>query len=298
MSIREVNVSEYTERAMLAYCHMRLWGGNRQDKSLNIELANNHGADPERTRVSKKLCVCPELTKVKSIQQKIRNIFYHYTSPWMDNGGRVMPAVLYLDAVNAIAPPTAEHEAAVYDFAKVYPDIVELDRRALGSAWKARDYPSPDVIARRFSVDTVFGPMPKEEDFRINLAVEDIEEIKSNLRQGYERAHNQMVLDLLERLTGTEKNPGPIRHMVKKLSDPDAIFRDSLVYNLVELAEFLPRLNYMNDPEINMLIKDIQSRLCSTTPDTLRNDKQVRELVAEEAQEVLDDIESKMSGYF
>jgi len=147
-------------------------------------------------------------------------------------------------------------------------------------------------------VKVAFGPLPKEEDFRVKLKANDLKEIKEDLKSSYNRAHELLMKDLLSRLVGTDKAPGPIRHMAESLVVPDKVFRDSLVYNVVELVEFLPKLNYTNNPEISQLLREISEKLCSTTPETLRENEAVRELVAEEAAELVDDIEAKMSGYF
>jgi hypothetical protein len=81
--------------------------------------------------------------------------------------------------------------------------------------------------------------------------------------------------------------------MVERLSDPDAVFRDSLVGNIVRLTDLLPRLNLHDDPALEAMRRQIEASLCRYSPAQLRCDKQVRRQAATEAQNVLD----AMSGY-
>ena len=84
-----------------------------------------------------------------------------------------------------------------------------------------------------------------------------------------------------------------IEHFAEKLSDKEAIFRDSLVENVIELVNLLPKLNVVGDADLESLRKETQKKLCAYEPDTLRKDAKVRDKAAGDAKAILD----KMAGY-
>ena len=81
--------------------------------------------------------------------------------------------------------------------------------------------------------------------------------------------------------------------MVERLSDPEAVFRDSLVGNIVKLTELLPRLNLNDDPGLEQMRRQIEATLCDYSPEQLRKDKTVRKEAVDSAKSVLD----LMAGY-
>jgi len=93
--------------------------------------------------------------------------------------------------------------------------------------------------------------------------------------------------DLFRRLAEVTKR------FAETLSNPDAIFRDSLVENAVELVNLLPRLNVANDPELEKIRKEVSKKLASQDAENLRNAPKVRQKAADDAQAILD----KMSGF-
>ena len=73
-----------------------------------------------------------------------------------------------------------------------------------------------------------------------------------------------------------------VRKMATTLADSDAIFRDSLVTNVEELLETLPKLNLTNDQVLTDMCTEIQQELV-VTPDILRANKNVRSDIAAKA---------------
>jgi len=60
--------------------------------------------------------------------------------------------------------------------------------------------------------------------------------------------------------------------MAEKLGNPDAVFRDSLVNNLVELVDLIPALNFTVDPELDQLARATRDKLANLDPENLRTD--------------------------
>ena len=76
-----------------------------------------------------------------------------------------------------------------------------------------------------------------------------------------------------------------------KVSNP---FRDSLVQNLRDLCDLIPRLNFANDARLESLRQKIESELLAHSASELRDDYKVRESVAQAAQQISDSVSEFM----
>ncbi len=68
---------------------------------------------------------------------------------------------------------------------------------------------------------------------------------------------------------------------------------DSLVGNIITLTQLLPKLNITDDPELENMRQQIETKLTRTNPDDLRNSRTPRKKVANEATAILEN----MKGY-
>jgi hypothetical protein len=75
--------------------------------------------------------------------------------------------------------------------------------------------------------------------------------------------------------------------MADRLEEEGAVFRDSLVNNIKDLANLLPRLNIAEDPDLERLGNYVSQRLCTVPPDVLRKDPSIRKETADQANAVL-----------
>jgi hypothetical protein len=157
----------------------------------------------------------------------------------------------------------------------------------LGDLYQPSDYPGVAEIESKFSFDNVFLPFPDEKDFRIDISEDEVKEIKRTLKQKSGEAVADAMRDCWGRLYEAVNNA------VERLSDPDAIFRDSLIGNLGDLCDVLPRLNIQEDKYLDQMCGEIKAKLACQSPKTLRENKDTRKAVATEAEGIL----GMMSSY-
>ena len=74
----------------------------------------------------------------------------------------------------------------------------------------------------------------------------------------------------------------------EKLADPKGIFRDSLVENARELCELLPRLNVMDDPNLEAMRHSVEKALCVHDADDLRKSSIMRNETAAKLASIMD----------
>jgi predicted secreted Zn-dependent protease len=86
-----------------------------------------------------------------------------------------------------------------------------------------------------------------------------------------------------------------VKHMAEKLADPKSIFRDSMVDNAREICALLPRLNFNDDPQLEAMRQEVESKLIKH-PEALRNDPDLRRDTAAEAKAIMDKMSVFMGG--
>ena len=159
--------------------------------------------------------------------------------------------------------------------------------RSLNGMFRLEDYPSESEIKHKYDFRISVSPLPDADDFRVTLQGDEVEKIQKDIETRLQEAQTTAIKDLWDRLYDK------VSRMADRLSEPKAIFRDTLIQNTIELCEVLPRLNITEDPELERMRQAVESRLCGYIPDDLRTNPAIRKDAAKEAQDILD----SMAGY-
>lgn len=193
----------------------------------------------------------------------------------------------YLSFTNEFRKEKGEWQYLVDDFLNNYDDLRQDAQRVLGQLYNEDDYPSQDMLARKFSMDLAIFPVPST-DFRVAIGDEELAEIQKDVERRVMDAQNHAMQDLWDRLYKQ------VEHMTEKLSDPKAIFRDSMVDNARELCSLLPRLNFTDDPNLENLRQQVEANIARHHPDALRNDPDLRQDTAAEAKAIMEKMKTFM----
>lgn len=271
-----------TERAMLAAIHISIWTAIKHDRKVSREVAEQHGAYSGAGRYNKQLLREAErLESLRSLSGQIRQYFYKITLPWSDEGYRLLPAHFYFELTTKMREFETAFAQQVEEFLAVYPSYIEQVRPELNGLFRQEDYPSTDKLRDKFGVKLEVLPIPSGNDFRVTLSEEEqarvAREIDENVRQSLQKGTE----DLWTRLQGV------VAHMVERLNEPESRFHASLVTNICELVELLPRLNVNQDGELNRFAEEIRNRLCGFTARDLRKNEILRAATANDAAEIL-----------
>ncbi len=87
-----------------------------------------------------------------------------------------------------------------------------------------------------------------------------------------------------------------LTHMVDKLNEPESRFHASLVTNVFDLVDLLPRLNVNQDEELNRFAAEIKDRLCSFSAHDLKKNKILRVATASDAAQILSQMDAVLRG--
>lgn len=258
------------DSAMLANLQIRAWTARKLDKTVTAEVDAAHQAH-DAGRFNKLLIDKAALDPFTKLTSKIRDFHYRQTLPWGDNGDRLLPATQYLAYTAQLRSLRAEADAAVATFVAAYPSLVAAARARLGTLYDARDYPAASDIASRFAVGVELLPVPDAHDFRVELAEGEAERVRAQIMDTVQARQAGAARECWRRLHEVLTN------LATTMAKDKPVFRDSLVGNVAELVELLPRLNVMDDAALNDLCADIQRWLAGgVTPFELRKHPRLR----------------------
>jgi hypothetical protein len=271
-----------TERAMLAAVHISIWTAVKHDRKISRDVANQHGAHRDAGRYNKQLLRgADKLDDLRTLAGQIRQYFYKITLPWSDEGFRLLPSNFYFDLMARMREFEAGFEQGVDTFLAVYPQYIDQVRPELNGLFREEDYPTAEKLREKFGVKLEILPIPSGGDFRVQMSAEEqarvSREIDANVRQSLTRGTE----DLWKRLREV------VSHMVDRLNEPESRFHASLVTNVVDLAEILPRLNVNGDADLNRFAEQIRQRLCNHSAQDLKKHDLLRVTAATDAANIV-----------
>ena len=266
------------ERAMLAAVHISIWTAVKHDRGVSRDVAERNGAPMSAGRYNKQLLRgANKLDELRTLAGQVRQYFYKITLPWTDEGYRLLPANLYFDLTARMREFEASFEQGVEAFLTVYPQYIEQVRPELNGLFREEDYPKAEKLRRKFGVKLEVLPIPTGNDFRVQMSAEEqarvAREIDSNVRQSLVRGTE----DLWSRLRDV------VSHMVDRLNEPESRFHATLVTNIFDLVELLPKLNVTGDPELNRFAEEARQKLCTYTAHDLKKHELLRVATAADA---------------
>jgi len=288
------NANSITTRAMLVSLNIQQWFGNKHDRKVAQEVADNHKSDVSMGRFVKKLVAKESLDKIRRITSAARLEHYKRTLPWQDGGTRILSSVAYFDYAEKMREFSAEWDAAVAEFLDEYPQLVADARKRLNGLFNQADYPAVNRMPRKFSFRFDVMPMPTAEDFRVQLGDEATARVRAEIEESVNASLKAAMDDIWQRLVDV------VAHMkerldlysVEKDGTVNHAFRDSLVENVRELLAILPSLNITEDAKLKQMATRIDKELCTFSAEELRNDETARKETAQAAEAILKGMEA------
>jgi hypothetical protein len=259
-----------------------MWMGYKLDKVKTKEVTTEAGAHDDAARVNKHLMPKESLSKIVSKGSAVRNHLYANTLPWKDSGDRLITRQRYEK------PFMVEHSTLRGEF---YGEVDEfLENKYLvardqaefrmGSLFNPYDYPTVDVLRRKFYVSLDIDGISTAYDFRLN----DSEEV-------FQARVTKAMGGLWEKLRK------PLEHFADTMADDKKVFRDTTVSNLKDIVAMIPELNFMNDPKLTQIGLQVSKALATFEPKDLRNNATSRATVGNEAAEILESMKGFMNAF-
>lgn len=285
---QKVNSMSLANKALLVKLSVGLPGNTRTDVKITSDTISAHGMAANSGRWLKQLYPDEAIKPLTVLQGEIRTYHYEHTLPWSDEGYRILPTAHHAEYTDKMRQFRAKFEAVRDNFCSRLEDWIDWARIAHNGTFDGSIYPtSPEALARKFNLSLDFSPVPSGDDFRCCIDQSELDIMAQQVNQRVSEATEAARSDLWQRLVQ------PLRNMVARLSDPDAIFRDSLIGNLRDIAALIPDLNVTSDPALSAFASEVASSLAQLKPETLRSSKVDRAETARKASEIL----KRMVGY-
>jgi hypothetical protein len=279
-------MKDLSKKVIVFNLTIKMWTAKKMDKNVTKEIEETHKAK-DAGRFNKILIAKDGLSKLNSIAKEARDYHKEQTLPWTDNGGRILPATNYYDYINKQLEFKEKYDKAVDDFIAVYPDLKADAKLRLNTMFSEADYPSVSKLREKFDFITEPTPIAQLDDIRISVSQEEIDRLKQEVEKNLYIKIADSTKDMWDRIREA------VGHMYKRLSDKDAKFKKSLVENISDLVDLLPRLNFTDDPEINEAIEDMKKLLVN--PEELRTNQIKRNETARNAKDLLNKISDFVS---
>ena len=270
------------DRALLVSLSICQWTARKLDKKATKDVADINRASTSAGRYNKSLLPLNDL--LANVHQKtgvIREKFAKNTLPWGIDGTRILPSANYLTFMQDFRKEKGEWQYLVQTFLDNYDTLVDEAKRWLGDLYDEKDYPARGKIVEKFNMDMAILPVPTN-DFRVELSSDELSRLQEEMEGRMATVQQEAMMDAWGRLYKH------VQHIAEKLADPKGIFRDSMVENAQETCDLLTRLNIADDPNLEAMRREVESKLISHHPDSLRNDPDLRQDTAEEARKIMD----------
>lgn len=281
------DTSNIHSRALLVWLRISTWSARKYDKRISAELNAQHNASSDASRVNK-LLLPGDATAYKtlvSLATSIRAQHYSNTLAWSDEGWRLLPTANYATYTKWLRDRQREFNDALNVFANDYPALRAQAARLLNGLYRDEDYPAVQDIRSKFALGVEYQPVPARGDIRVDLGADQIAIIETAISDRLQRATAEAMRDAWSRLHEV------VTKIAERLSQPDAIFRDTLITNAEEVCDVLQRLNVTDDPDLESMRARVRRELTRFSPETLRDVPTHRQATADRAAEILRSME-------
>lgn len=278
------------ERAVLMRMSAGMPGKTRTDKILSDDVKQEHGLGKKSGRWVKSKYPDWALEKLEGVVNQARAYHAAVTLPF-DNGIGILPAALIKDYADKMRQFRGEFEALRdADFVARYPEMIEWARNEHNGTFDPSDYPPVDLLLSSFYFKTEPLPVPDAAHFEgtmSSLLGIDAEAVNVRVADAMQEAQRELMRRMID----------PVKAMAATLvKEPatgkkDIIFRDTLIGNIQEIADLVPKLNISGDPAIDQFAKELDV-LCRYTPKVLREDKATRSEAAKLAEATMKRMEA------
>jgi hypothetical protein len=193
----------------------------------------------------------------------------------------MMKASFYGEFRSRLVEFSRELDLCKAQLKKEYPSYVEAAREKLNGMFVAENYPDVRIIDSKFGMSVDFQPVVAPGDFRLELDAELMKTLQDQHTKSFQESQVAMTKELWNRVYNTVLRAA-------KLANGKAKIYDSLFSDLDELAEALPSLNMLDDPEVDKMAKAIREELGGRDAHIIRVDPAERIDMAAKAQKMID----------
>ena len=285
-----------THDAMLVSLRINSWSGRLYDRQASQQVAVHHDADTNAGRYNKRLLPKQAFAALAATMSNARTSHYANTLPWDDQGGRLLTVAnydRYTAALDTLVERVVRERAR---FIEDYDDYVDQARLDLGRLFRLEDYPGTEALQGKFAIRYRIVPVPDARHFMADLAQGETERVKRDIEQQVRTRLNDAQRDLYRRLGEAVERVG--ERLREDENGKPLVFRDSLIENIRELVDVVPRLNIFADDDLAMLCREVKDKFAGIEPDALRPSGRFDPNLRRQVKRDADALTAQFAGYF
>ena len=276
--------------SLLVELNISVWTANKLDKHTTSQLVAHNNASVDAAQVRKNLMAGTTLRKdIADFAASCRLWHNLKTLPWSDRGARLLPTSLFLYYKDEANKRKAQFDHMVEFFLREYPTLQAQAQQSLGALYDPNDYPSANEVASKFGFRMVFTPLPEAGDFRLDVANEELED----LRRQYDHNLNERINEAMQSQWG--KLHDMLTNMSGKLTEPEGEdkrrWHDTFISNAREMCQMLTHLNVTKDPKLEEARTKLERAIIGVDIDAIKEDADVRIEVKDKLDAILKDYE-------
>ena len=282
--------------AMLAGLRITAWSGRLYDREASDHVAVHHDASASAGRYNKRLLPKAAFAALTATMSEARTRHYANSLPWDDKGARLLTVANYehyTELMDALRERVVRQRAR---FIEDYDDYVGQARLDLGKLFRIEDYPSKDALQDKFSIRYRITPVPDADHFIAKLASDDTDRVKRDIERHIEEQLHDAVGDLYRRLAEA------VERVSERLEEDEngkpLVFRDTMISNIRDLVDVVPRLNIFGDDRLARLCEQVKDRIAGVEPDSLRPSRTFDPVARAHVKRDADALMEQFAGYF
>ena len=281
-----------TSSAVIVEMNISVWTANKLDRSATDKVVSDNAAVSNAAQVRKNLMAGTSMRKdIADFAASCRLWHNARTLPWADKGARLLPTSMFMEYKQEANTRRTQFEQMVSNFVQAYPALVQTSQNYLGGLFNPDDYPDVAEVQDKFGFRMVFSPVPESNDFRLKVAEQDLQELRSQyeesfatrladaMREPWERLH-KLLTGMSAKLTDSETDTE-----VKKR------YHDTLITNAQDMCAMLTHLNVTNDPKLEQARRDLELTMLGADIDEVRESPLARKNIKDKLDAILNQYE-------
>ena len=246
-----------TDDAMQVSLRITAWSGRLYDRQASNHVAVHHDAATNAGRYNKRLLPKVAFAALTATVSACRTAHYEQTLPWDDQGSRLLTVANY------------EHYTELMDGFR--------ERMVRERARFIEDYPSRDALQDKFAIRYRITPVQDAGQFMARLASDDVDRVRRDIEHQIEERLHDAVGDLYRRFGEAVERVS--ERLQEDGNGKPLVFRNSMIENIRDLVDVVPRLNIFGDDALARLCEQVKEKIASVEPDA-------------------DELMEKFAGYF
>ncbi len=273
---------------MLCRVSLTLPGQSRMDKSITRKVIDENHASSDAGSWHSNLWPKPAIEYARAVGGKLRREIELITGPYFVDGLRILPAGLYMKAMEKGRNILPEFDRVKWESAQRLDEWKEIMRRNNG-LYRPELYPNtPEQMAALFNLELRVMPLPDADNFLIlQMANDAIEEVRNDYQSQIDSAIQEHERELFDRFMDS------LLRMAKVLSAEKPRIFETLLGNVRQIVEALPHLNLTHSAKLDELQAMGTDMIQGVTTSELKESDTARQETLNKVNAIL----AQMKGY-